>query len=875
MTHSVLLGFAIFAPMIAGLLTLVLPRQALGLRVLVAVAGPVVALGLLCWHIAVAGFDHPAQYAQWMPALKLNFDLNADRLGLFFALLVSGIGLLITLYARAYFGPDRDSLYRFYPSLHLFMTAMVGLVLADNFMLLLLFWEMTSISSFLLIGWERDNAVAVKNALQAFVVTGAGGLVLMGGLILMGVVTGAWSFTALGAVDLFAMGRDPLLIAAFVMIFFGAAAKSAQWPLHFWLPGAMAAPTPVSAYLHSATMVKAGVYLVGRCWPFFAMALPLWPLMIAPIGGITMLLGAYIALRKSDLKQIFAYTTVSQLGLLMCMYGLSSYTYRGEPNLVWDITQILNHALYKAPLFLLAGAIAHVAHTRELPELRGFFHHGHGSRVMTVLLIAAAYSMAAAPFTLSFTAKEFFFYGIYHAWEATRSPWLAALATAGILTGAINVAIFIRLTRVLLGAPHVRPPAPPGAGDEGPAQDYQAPLTAHAHSSNHHEAHDDGHEAGFWPSMLWVPALLIVAWQFVGGILPGAFERLIRPIEASPFYFDYLPGFFYAVTHPSPPLYMSVAGYAIGIGLGFAPVFTRAIRDVHDAIFPGFYDLTTKGGGWLFGLVQTGNVRTYIAVISLAMVGLIAWSMGLRPTNAAPDHLSWPDGAHLEPFADLMPGYLITFLVCVSAILMPLVKERAGRVLVLGTVGFCVAAVFYLYHAPDLALTQISIEIVSLVLFLLVLSLIPRTVEARQRAVLPRLVIAASVGVVMFWITLVSSVGPRPVKPYGNRDGRPFTALGEFFLRNSDKGVDVEGLHIGGGGGNVVNVILVDFRGFDTLGEIIVLALAALGVWTLLRRRTRGKGRWSVRRAFSEKPHVTTTALAPRYGNMLTGGSQR
>src|SRR5688572_9327661 len=258
---------AVFAPATFGLAVMMLPRLWISSRVALAALGPIVSLAALAMGMARFGLDAGAVGVPWMPSLQLNLDFRADHLGTFFALLVAGVGVLVALYARAYFGPDPDSLYRFYPTLLLFMTAMLGVVLADNFMLLLLFWELTSVSSFLLIGWERDDRVAVKNALQAFVITNAGGLALMTAFALLGVGTGAWSFSELQAsIRSGTFQPNGYVISGFALLFVGAAAKSAQWPVHFWLPGAMAAPTPVSAYLHSATMVKAGVYLIGRSW---------------------------------------------------------------------------------------------------------------------------------------------------------------------------------------------------------------------------------------------------------------------------------------------------------------------------------------------------------------------------------------------------------------------------------------------------------------------------------------------------------------------------------------------------------------------------------------------------------------------------------
>jgi len=543
MSPTLTIILAVFAPLLSGLVSMLVPRGQVAARVAVALLGPVASVGLLLGFAVVFGVGSDVPSIAWMPSVKLNLAFHADQFGMFFALLVAVVALLITLYARAYFGPDDESLFRFYPSLHLFMTAMIGLVLSDGFMLMLLFWELTSISSFLLIGWERFDPVAVKKALQAFITTALGGLAMMGGLILLGVMTGAWSFSALRALSTGPEGLPAgmLLDAAFVLVFLGAASKSAQWPLHFWLPGAMAAPTPVSAYLHSATMVKAGVYLMGRLWPIMTDHTELWMMLLIPVGGLTMVFGAFVALQKDDLKQIFAYTTVSQLGLFICMYGLGAFEHvkqaaegwsmlaeaappgKAEPNLIWDVTQILNHAMYKAPLFLLAGAIGHVA-SRKLSELRGLFHHKGELRILAGLLVVAAYGLAAGPGTLSFTAKEFFFYQIVNGLdplsEAGYGVLGGLLVVAGVLTGMFNVAIFVRIVRVVLDVK-----APPGTRlgsitdhghslddqDHGehldpsllkaegvkPAEpesghDAHAPDAAHAHHHGHEEAHGHG-----------------------------------------------------------------------------------------------------------------------------------------------------------------------------------------------------------------------------------------------------------------------------------------------------------------------------------------------------------------------------------------------
>lgn len=876
MPPVLLLSLAILVPAVVGGATLALPVRATAVRVLMCVLAPVASLVLLVMLVMNAGIGTDVPSVDWMPAFRLNLDFHADPLAIFFALLVAAVGILIAVYARAYFGPDHEALYRFYPSLHLFMTAMLGLVLSDNFLLLLLFWELTSISSFLLIGWERDDDVAVKNALQAFVITNAGGLALMAAFVLLGMGTGAWSFSELRAsIEAGQFTANGFVVSGFVLVFIGAAAKSAQWPVHFWLPGAMAAPTPVSAYLHSATMVKAGVYLIGRCWPLLA-ALSVWPKLIIPIGAVTMVLGAYVALRKSDLKQIFAYSTVSQLGLLMTMYGLGGLTYHGEPNLLWDVTQILNHALYKAPLFLLAGAIGHVIHTRELPQMRGLIRRGGQQAIMAALLILAAYALAALPLTLSFTAKEFFFYQIYHAFGALPDAAVYLLMAAGVATGMFNVAIFVRLARVLLD----RPEEAAHPRNMPPAMDYPAEFVAHHNTAvdecpSSEDVDVDIHERGFWRTMLWAPAAVLVAFQYICGIIPGAhgwlFGWLERP-ESLNYTFDALSKFpmtWDAVLHPGVPLYMSGVAIVLGVLLGLMPVFTTVIRDLHERLFPAFYRGVVDGGAAVFSVFQTGYFRTYALAYALAIVALFVWAV-----RRVPGYVQLGE----EPILtrEILAGLLLAGLMCTAALLMPIVRNRAGRVLVLGVAGVAATGLFYVYRAPDLALTQVSIEVVSLILFLLVLALLPEWKFRARSLVTPRLIVAVLVGVTMGLLTLAATTGQRPPRLLGAADGTPIATLGDYFLRNSSVGRDTlavessmlqpglvdrgpehpesfgmhpwediherepapdgANLHKGGGGANVVNVILVDFRGFDTLGEITVLSIAALGVWTLLRR---------------------------------------
>ena len=883
-----LLIAAVFAPAVVGLLSLAIPRGMTSLRTALAVLAPALSLLLLGVSI-LGGVGSTSVGYEWLPQFHMSLRFVPDGLGLFFGMLVSMFGVAIALYARAYFGPSREDLYRFYPTLLLFMTAMLGLVLADSFMLMLLFWELTSVSSFLLIGWERDDEEAVKKALGAFMTTALGGLSLMAGLIWLGVMTGAWRFSDLSLLMVFnAQQAHPAGVpVALGLMFIGIMAKSAQWPLHFWLPGAMSAPTPVSAYLHSATMVKAGIYLLARLAPLFAWSVA-WPVLVIPIGAITMLLGAYVALRKDVLKHIFAYTTISQLGLLAVMYGLAHWRHEHvvlggvlgggagggqevmQPNLIWDTVQVLNHALYKAPLFILAGAVTHMLHVKQLSQVQGLVWKGGSRTIIALLLAAAAYALAAGPFTLSFAAKEMFLYQIVHAMH-DGGPWyLWFLQAAAVATSVLNVAIFVRIVAVLFS----RTRRQRAYRQDPDLYSDTEELELHAEPSV------------LWNAMLWLPAAAILVPQFVGGIFPGVIGQALGPLATNRNYFDSIPTSLALLGHPGKPLYMSAAAVVLGVLLGLSPLLRRVVSDWHDAIFPAFYKLCTVGGGRVFGLVQTGFFRTYMAVSCLSLVAVVAWTSEGAVFN------NWPKlgmglGVMPDRIHPLLPCLLLTAIICVAAVMMTLTRDRASRILLLGTVGFCVTGMFYLYNAPDLALTQISIEIVSLILFLLVLSQLPATVEQKKRRRVLRLGVALATGATMALVTFMSVGQARPGLALADAQGRQFTRLGDYFLRNSYAGVDdvdpaakpaaaspgaddssaehddtpqgetpqgeaaidaagpdAAGLHAaghaaagrGGGGRNVVNVILVDFRGYDTLGEITVLGLAALGVWTLLRR---------------------------------------
>ena len=844
---AMLLLAAIVSPAAAGLATLALPRKLVLPRVLLALAGPIVTLILLGTFLLSHGTDAGRVSAIWMPSLHLDLAFLPDKLGMFFATLVASIGTLILLYARGYFGPDPAGVGKFYPLIGVFMTAMLGLVLADDFILMLLFWELTSISSFLLIGWDIENRKGIKNAMQALATTGLGGLALLGGLIWLALIAGGWNFSGLEHGSIYGTGT----LGAFLLIYAGVATKSAQFPLHYWLPGAMLAPTPISAYLHSAAMVKAGIYLLARLWPAFS-NYDLWPIVIVSVGAVTMLYGAWVALQRDVLKQILAYTTVSQLGLLAAAFGLAAYEYHDEANLVWGNTQILNHALYKASLFILAGGVTHALGRKALSECRGLWHEGGQARIFAGLFIVGFIALAALPGTYSFFAKEAFLYQIVHALK--HGWWLWLVLVSATLTSVLNVAIAWRFIAALL--------------DHSPKQEAE-------HEDDHKEHHDDhGHDSPMWSAMLWLPAALLLAVQMLGGLGGPIVAWAVMPLEASPFYWHSAGdlSLWHAVLHPGWPLGISVLAIVLGVALGMSPLLRGMRGDFADHIYPKTNDALERGGAFAFRLVQTGSLRWYLFATLAMLCGVLMmpWMIALyrgldiNPTQA---HLKTLPHFWSEPAA-----YLLCALLVASALIMTLIRDRASRVLILGAVGSSVTGLFYLYAAPDLALTQLSVEIVSLVLFLLVLNLLPEEKLGDRSIVLVRVAAAVVVGVVVTVVLLQASSSTQPRRVATLSDGSRPETIGDWVLRNSYYGNDTayvdpasvgDGvvdrgekhlhgfgshgkfkkpagesitLHKGGGGNNSVNVTLVDIRGFDTFGEITVLALAAIGVWTLLRK---------------------------------------
>ena len=702
----------------------------------------------------------------WMPSLGLNFTLMLDGLGFFFALLILGIGLLIIAYARQYLSRD-DNMGEFFTYLLLFQGAMVGIVLSDNILLLLIFWELTSLSSFLLIGYWKHLPEGRQGARMALTVTGMGGLAMIGGMLILGQVVGSYDLSVI-LQNREIIQADPLYVPALVLILLGCFTKSAQFPFHFWLPHAMAAPTPVSAYLHSATMVKAGIFLMARMWPVLS-GTPEWFMIVTTAGLVTMVLGAVIALFKHDLKALLAFSTVSHLGLITMLLGTG--TAFGAMAAVFHI---LNHATFKAALFMSAGIIDHGAHTRDIRRLGGLRSL---MPVTFVIVTLAALSMAGIPLLNGFLSKEMMLEEANHT-ALFDVPWLVpALATFGSL---FSAAYCFRLIGHVFFGP-VR--------DDYPAK-----------------PHDPG--AGLWlaPAILIVPVVVI-------GVAPFLAEPFVKLVTASVLGgAAEVPTAHFKIWHGLvPALFMSII--AVVGGLLMLAIFKPALRlwettprpeakVIYDAIVETAARLAQK----LILPLHNGAFTRYAAIgtITIVVAGFYAWTTG---TVGAPTRAMQTAGPVL------IAGWLM--LVAATAGMVFMHRNRFLSLILMGIVGLMVSIGFVFLSAPDLAMTQFTVEVVTIILMLLALNFLPNRTPV-ESSVLRRMRdagVAIAGGLATFALAY----------HYLLRDavGVP---ISEFHLANSYKG---------GGGTNVVNVILVDFRGFDTFGEIIVLGIAALLIYAL------------------------------------------
>ena len=780
MPLSLLLIAIVAAPFLAALIAAVLPANARNSEAWLSGILSVVLLAAtfsLYPHIADGGVVR--HEIEWLPVLGLNIVLRIDGLAWLFCVLITGIGLLVVLYARYYMSP-KDPVPRFFAFLLAFMGAMLGIVTAGNVIQLAIFWELTSFTSFLLIGYWYHRSEARDGARMALIVTATGGLALFAGVLVIGHIVGSYDLDVIlssgGAIR-----NHSLYPVALVLLLLGAMTKSAQFPFHFWLPHAMAAPTPVSAYLHSATMVKAGVFLLVRFWPVMA-GTDAWFWIVTFAGLITLMLGAYAALFQRDLKGLLAYSTISHLGLITTLIGMST-----PLALVAAIFHIANHATFKASLFMAAGIIDHETGTRDMRRLSGLLRY---MPITGALAMIASAAMAGVPLLNGFLSKEMFFTE-----TAAYNPNAfvnMALPVGATLAGMFSVAYALRLVHGVFFGP--RP------------QD----LTKEPHEP---------------PALMRRPIELLVLICLAVGIFPaftiGPFLAAAVVSVLGPA----TPEYSLSIWHGfNLPLLMSIVALVGGILVYVAlfrylagdldgPPFLRRFRG--QRIFEKI--LVTATWRWarvLEGVFGTRRLQPQLAImIALAIVagGLPLWSR---------------IGTIVPPPSPFDPVFVLVWIVGAACALGAAYKAKFHRVtamILLGGAGLITCVTFVWFSAPDLALTQLVVEIVTAVLILLGLRWLP------QRLPNPALDSGWAYRLRRYRDSIVATMAGLGIAivSYLIMTRPAMDGISSFFLENA---------YTGGGGTNVVNVMLVDFRAFDTFGEIVVLGAVALTVYALLRR---------------------------------------
>jgi len=703
---------------------------------------------------------------EWIPSFGVNLSFTLDGLALLFALMITGVGSLVFLYTSAYL-KDHKYLDRFYGYLSMFMAAMLGLVLSDNIMSLFIFWELTSISSFYLIGFNNDKADSRKSALTALGITGIGGLLLLGGAVLLGDVAGTYRISEMVMMrDVITDSSHYLLIL--LLIFAAAFTKSAQFPFHFWLPGAMKAPTPVSTYLHSATMVKAGIYLLFRMTPILN-GDDIWHTILIVVGAVTMVYSAIHIIFRTDLKGILAYSTISALGILVFLIGIGT-----QAALVAAAVFIVVHALYKASLFLITGIIDHETGTRDVTQLSGL------RKVLLPVAIAgfiAALISGGVPPTLGFVGKDLIYEATLHFKDA-----------------AIFLTVLAILTKILLFY----------GGFVAGVKPFMGKLP-------------QKFEKLHLPSpLMWMPPLIMTFAGIVFGIFPGLIETafakpiaMTQVIEFEEFHLKLWHGF-------NTVLGLSAITITIGVILYFklkpkhnlenaiARLDVIAPKDLTLKLSEGFAEFSRL---WT-NFFQTGYLRHYISVIVAFLILLLGY-------------LIFSDFSLTLDFstlADLTIYEISILLMLLMGVLYTVfTKSRLAAVAALGVVGLSFSLLFLFYSAPDLAMTQFSVDTLTVILFVLVLYKLPKYLNFSNKWLrIKHGVISVSFGILITLLIL------RVLKEPKNAE------ITEFYAENAYKLAH---------GKNVVNVILVDFRGIDTMIEISVLIVAALGVFGLLKLR--------------------------------------
>jgi multicomponent Na+:H+ antiporter subunit A len=736
-----------------------------------AIAPALVTGWLLTQAVPVSQGNYPSETISWIPTLGLELSFRLDGLALLFALIVAGVGAVVAVYTGYYFEGDERQGY-FYSLLFLFMASMLGLVLSNNMLCLFVFWELTSITSYLLIAFKDTSKQAREGGRRAFIVTGLGGLAMLAAIILLGLSTGTYTISEIIATP--GLTESAIYTPALLLLLLGAFTKSAQFPFHFWLPGAMSAPTPASAYLHSATMVKAGVFLLARFHPALSdSSLWFWSLLL--VGGFTMILGAVSAIQFSDLKALLAYATVGQLGMFVMLLALP-----GEEAMFAVVVGILAHSLYKGPLFLVAGMIDHATETRDLRKLAALWRP---APLLAATTILAALSMGGVIPFMGFLSKELALESFYGIVGALGVAWAWGGLAAVLLTGVFMAANAV----ILVWEPFLR-----NKPDEG-----SVPHLHHAPS------------LGFVSGPLFL-ALLGLLYVLA---LPTLEDLLFAPAVASIYGGETHKHL--AIWHGWTAMFIaSLGALAVGVIVFLLRDRLRALlRSAPEkrsgiAIFNWINDGVYAFAIWLTRVVQGGTMASQASVTLLAGVAVVVFAVA---------QLDWLPGFDLDLRSlPTLAEIILASLAIVAALVTIRADTRLSAIISLGVVGVTVTLYFIFFSAPDLALTQLLIEVLTVVLLVFVFF----RIRADDLPAMPRwrrslnVMVALAMGLFGFTIVLIMAgvqVGDS-ISPYFERFSVPV-----------------------GKGGNIVNVILVDFRGYDTLGEITVLAIAAVGGFALLR----------------------------------------
>ncbi|HUP29418.1 MAG TPA: monovalent cation/H+ antiporter subunit A [Usitatibacter sp.] len=768
-------------PFAGSLLAAVLPTRA---RTSAAACAGLVALVTLGWLALLFPQVHDGGVVRetiaWLPSAGLDLAIRIDGFAWMFGMLVAGIGLLVSIYARYYMSPE-DPVPRFYAFFLAFMGSMLGIVVSGNLIQLVFFWELTSLFSFLLIGYWYHRADARRGARMALVVTGSGGLCLLAGVLILGHIAGSYELDAV----LMAGERiraHSLYMPALVLVLLGAFTKSAQMPFHFWLPHAMAAPTPVSAYLHSATMVKAGVFLLARLWPVLSGS-EAWFWIVGGTGLATLVFGAYAAIFERDLKGLLAYSTISHLGLITLLLGLNS-----PLGAVAAVFHMMNHATFKASLFMAAGVIDHETGTRDMSRLGGLWR---AMPFTATLAMVASAAMAGVPLLNGFLSKEMFFAETVY---ISSRPWVeAGLPIAATVAGIFAVAYSLRFGYGVFFGPRAanlpREPHEPVRWMRGPIDVLVLICLV----------------VGIFPEQSIAPALEVAAGPVVGGPLPG---------------------YSLAVWHGfTRPLAMSLVAMGVGIALyvvlrrqlGARRALRRLLVPSLDGkhLFEAALARLTRSSRAVERLLGTRRLQPQ-AFLAIALAGAAALA------SLWPEGVTWGDRPRVPVSLEFILMWSVG-MACAIGAAWQAKLHRLAALTMLSVTGLMVCLTFVWFSAPDLALTQLVVESVTMVLFLLGLRWLPKpgiadypATDTRARLRRGRdLLLAVFTGAGMASLAHAMLTRPAP------------QSISPFFLERALPE---------GGGANVVNVILVDFRGFDTMGEITVLAAVALTVFALLRR---------------------------------------